>query len=259
MRMVRLAAAAALVLLTAAAAPAYAQKSTCKDIPVQWTFSTTAEMPDGTVVTPAINGDGKVYSASTGTSNTVIHMCGTDPTYDAPMLVGSKRKVAFSFGPPLSGSVLEESVPPGTYQDSPFMNVRNILCAGCTDKTQPFTTRMGLQLKINRLDYRLRFMPTVTDAEDRHTDPAAIPAENTPYESSPVLVIPQGYDCHTGGSTRPAWIVRGTVASSDPDALAPENLQVGTLRRVTRTGTVHAGQYSMPFEVRIEALSCFSY
>lgn len=248
-----------LVLTFGGAVPTDAQKNGCKDIPIQWTFSPVATMPDGTQVPSTINSDGKAYSSSTGTSNTVIHVCGTDPTYDATMLVGGKRKVGFFFGAPLTGSVLQEVVAAGTYSDAPFMNVRNILCVGCADKTLPFTTRMGIQLKLNSQDYRFRFMPTATGAEDRHTDPAAIPAENTPYEGSPVLVIPQSYDCHVGGTTRPAWIVRGTNASVDDRIAAGENLQIGTLRRVTRTGTVHAGQYSMPFEIRIEALSCFGY
>ena len=60
-------------------------------------------------------------------------------------------------------------------------------------------------------------MPHVTDAPDRHIDPNQIPAENVPFESSPVLVIPQPYNCTTGGSTKTVrWIVRGTV----PPAMA---------------------------------------
>ena len=238
---------------------AYAQKNTCKDIPLQWFIYSTAETPDGQVVSSSILGDAKWYSSASGTSNTVIHVCGTQPTYDATMLVGGKRKVAFVFDSPVAGSIQQESIPAATYQDSPFMNVRNILCVGCADKTAPFTSRMGMQLKMNSQSYHLRFMPEFTDAPDRHTNPEAIPGENTPYQASPVLVIPQPYDCHAAGTIRPSWIVRGAIRSSDPAVPASENLQVGTLRRVTRTGTVHAGQYSLPFEIRIEALSCFSY
>jgi len=54
--------------------------------------------------------------------------------------------------------------------------------------------------------------------------------------------------------------VRGTNASIDPNVPAAENLQIGTLSRIEAKGTRHhAGQYSLPFEIRIEALSCFSY
>ncbi|MBA3886492.1 MAG: hypothetical protein H0X67_12285 [Acidobacteria bacterium] len=209
-------------------------------------------------MTSAIRGDGAWYSSASGTSNTVIHVCGTNPSYDATMLVGNRRKVSFSFGAPLSDSVIQDSLAPGTYQDSPFMNVRNILCVGCASAGEPFTTRMGMQLVLNRQDHRLRFMPLVTDSPDRHTNPDAIPGENVPYESSPVLVIPQAYNCTTGGSTNPAWIVRGIVPSADVNIHPGQNLQVGTLTRLQRDTVVHSGQYSMPFEIRIEATSCFA-
>jgi hypothetical protein len=102
-------------------------------------------------------------------------------------------------------------------------------------------------------------MPPGVDAPDLHIDHAVIPSENTPYEASPALVTPQAYNCASGGTTRPAWVVRGVNQSADPAVPPSDNLQLGTLRRVVNTGTVHAGQYSMPFEMRIEALSCFTY
>lgn len=255
MRMVKLTVTAVVMLFVAGSwTPASAQKTACKDIQTRWFIYPVATLADGTAVASAISGDGSWYS---GGSNTVIHVCGTNPTYDATMLTSTKRKVKFFFGAPLTGSVVSESIAGGTYQDSPFMNVRNILCVGCADPSQPFTTRMGMRYNMNNADYRLRFFPFVTDSPDRHTDPATIPAENTPYDASPVLVIPQAYDCKTGGATKPSWIVRGTNPSADPDIAPGENLQVGTLGRVTRTNVIHAGQYSMPFEIRIEALSCF--
>ena len=233
----------------------------CRDVETRWFIYPVATLQDGTTVPSAIQGDGNWYSSGAGgTSNTVIHICGADPTYDSTMAMSSKRKLSVSFLAPVSGSVLQESVS-GTYLDSAFMNLRNILCVGCTlPPGEPFTTHMAFQLSsLSRDVYRLRFMPHVTDAPDRHINPDQIPAENVPFESSPVLVIPQPYNCTTGGSTKPSWIVRGTVPTSDGDVSATENLQVGTLSRVGRTAITHAGQYSMPFEMRIEALSCFSY
>lgn len=246
----------ALLLGSGTFTPAFAQKNTCKDIAIRWFIAETVTLPDGTVAPAAISGDGQWYS---GGSNTVIHVCGTNPTYDATIAVGNKRKVAVTFGAPISGSVIAESIAAGTYRDSPFLNVRNLLCVGCADPKGPFTTRMASQWKLNTSDYRLRFMPPVTDSPDRHTNPEAIPAENTPYEASPVLVLPQPYDCHVGGTVKPSWIVRGTNASADPAIPPAENLQVGTLSRVTNSSITHAGQYSLPFEIRIEALSCFTY
>lgn len=235
--------------------PAFAQRNTCKDIPIQWVIYETATLPDGTVVPSAIRGDGQAYSGQ----NTSIHVCGTSPSYDATIVVSNKRKLALTFGAPITGSVVAESIAGGPYYDSPFLNVRNLLCVGCADPTQPFTTRMGTQWRLSGSDYRLRFMPFTTDAPDRHTNPDAIPAENTPFESSPVRVLPQPYDCHVGGKVRPSWVVRGTNTSADPGIAASESLQVGTLTRVTNDDIIHSGQYSLPFEMRIEALSCFTY
>lgn len=231
------------------------KKPACKDIPLRWFFSTTATQPDGTVVPSAIRGDGEWYADGL---NNNIHVCGTSPTYDATIAVTSRRKVSFSFGAPVTGSVLSESIAGGTYSDSPFFNVRNLLCVGCrSDPSQPFTTRIGMQVKLVNQNYRLRFMPEHTDSPDRHTNPEAIPFENTPYLASPALVIPQPYDCLSGGTVKPSWIVRGTNPSADTRIAPAENLQVGTLSRVTSSSVIHAGQYSMPFEFRLEAMSCF--
>ncbi|HVL67839.1 MAG TPA: hypothetical protein VM364_11300 [Vicinamibacterales bacterium] len=236
--------------------PAFAQKGGCKDIPLRWFIAQTVTLEDGTVVPSTIAGDGNWYS---GGSNNVIHVCGTNPSYDATIVVPTSRKVSFSFGPPVPGSIIAESLPPGTYLDSPFLNVRNLLCVGCAPGLESFTTRMGIQLQIAKRDHRLRFMPFETDAPDRHTQPGAIPAENVPYLASPVRVFPQPYNCTSGGKVNPSWIVRGTVTSADPGIDPFEGVQVGTLTRVTSNAVIHRGQYSMPFEIRIEALSCFSY
>jgi hypothetical protein len=243
-----------------AVSPASAQKN-CTDIPIRWFIYPVATLQDGSTVASAITGDGNWYAATSGTSNTVIHVCGDNPTRDATVALGSKRKIGLSFPAPITGSVIAESLS-GTYQNSAFMNVRNILCHGCgTAPLEAFTTRMGFRLDLlaNRSDYRLRFMSSTTDAPDK-TGATVLLEENFPYETSPVLVLPQPSNCATGGSTKPSWIVRGTVASADPALPAGENLQVGTLARISNSGTrSHAGQYSMPFEMRIEALTCFSY
>jgi hypothetical protein len=66
-------------------------------------------------------------------------------------------------------------------------NVRNILCAGCDDPTQPFTTHMSFQFHSlrNRQHYRLRFMPPFVDAPDLHSDPNQSPYENMPRRARP--------------------------------------------------------------------------
>lgn len=228
----------------------------CRDIATRWYIYPVATLPDQSTIPAAISGDGGWYTGGS------IHRCGTSPTNDATIKLSKSRRVTFAFPVPVSGSIIEEALTTSgaTYQDGSFLNLRNILCVGCANPSAPFTTHFALQLyDINRQQYRLRFMPPGVDAPDLHIDPAIIPSENTPYEASPALVVPQPYDCASGGATRPSWIVRGVNPSADPSLSALDNLQVGTLRRVVTGGTVHAGQYSMPFEMRIEALSCFTY
>ena len=244
-----------LSLMTALAMPgaARAQKGGCKDVPTRWFFYPAATQADGTTVPAAVMGDGNWYDAA-------INMCGQMPTYDSTLLTG-KRKLTLALPNPVTGSVIDESLA-GSYQASSFVNVRNLLCVGCSKGTlEPFTTRIAFTLDqlANRNNYRLRFMPQVADAPDRHSSAETFPDDNNPFESSAVTVLPQPYNCTAGGSTRPSWIVRGTNPTSDPRVSASENLQVGTLYRASRSGPIHAGQYSLPFEIRIEALSCFSY
>ena len=230
----------------------FAQKNRCKDVAIRWFIYPEWTLQDEEPpITSAIRGDGTWYSTTSGTSNTQIYVCGTK---DATMLMGQSRKLNLTFPAPVTGSVIDESISAESYQSRAFLNVRNILCAGCSNPHAPFTTRMSIVLydMLKPSDYRLRFLPDDTDAMD--TEPPG-EIENFPNEASPVLVIPQVYDCHMpGGNTRPSWIVRGT------NTAANGVLQLGTLTRITNSGQpVHAGQYSMPFEIRIEALSCFSY
>lgn len=112
----------------------------CKDVPVRWYIYPVATLSDGSTTAAAIQGDGNWYP------NGSIHRCGANPTYDATMVVQKSRRVSFTFGAPVSGSELEESLAAGLYQNSPFLNVRNLLCVGCADPSAPFTTHLALQL-----------------------------------------------------------------------------------------------------------------
>jgi len=244
-------------LLLLAGSPALAQK--CADYNTRWFFYPSATMPDGVTTVPsAISGDGNWYGTS-GPTYGSIHICGSNPSYDSTIVLPTKRYLTYSFPAPIPGSVINQSLPgaPGVFVRSGFVNVRNILCHNCSvDRTQPFTSRISYQINnlVGRDTYRLRFMQQIVDAPDLHTDPSAVPGENMPYASSAVLVIPQPYNCTSSGTVKPAWVVRGTMPNS------PEGfLQVGTLYNIGVSPAVHAGQYSMPFEIRIEALSCFSW
>ena len=137
----------------------FAQKNRCKDVAIRWFIYLEATLQDGEPpITSAIQGDGTWYSTTSGTSNTQIYVCGTK---DATMLMGQSRKLSLTFPAPVAGSVIDESISAGSYQSRAFLNVRNILCAGCSNPYAPFTTRMSIVLydMLKPSDYRLRFLP----------------------------------------------------------------------------------------------------
>jgi hypothetical protein len=92
-------------------------------------------------------------------------------------------------------------------------------------------------------------MPVSADAPDLHPVPDN---QNIPYDSSPAKVYPQAFNCNSGGTTKPSWLVLGNNLD------ASGRMQVGTLYKLasTPTGTnAHRAQYARPFELRIEALT----
>jgi hypothetical protein len=250
------------VLLVTSAAAQPNGSCTSQDHPIRMMFYSTAYLAsDGTTPVPsAITGDGNWYTNGTdGTA--VIHICGG--TRDATLSTSKVRSLSYTFSGPIPGSYVDSQIPAGTYTTSGgvWVNVRNVLCNGCTvDPHKPFTTHVVFgNANVNGKNIGLRYQPLTVDAPD--ADPgASISEQNTPYASSPAQVIPQPYDCNTGGLVKPAWVVRGTVTSSDPLIPAGYSLQVGTAHQTLKNGTlVRAGQYSMPFEIRIESLQCFTY
>jgi hypothetical protein len=68
------------------------------------------------------------------------------------------------------------------------------------------------------------------------------------------MVLPQPYNC--GNGVYPSWIVRGTLQNQASGSTSPSYLQVATLG--AGSANTAAGQFSMPFEYQIQALSCFN-
>ena len=168
-------------------------------------------------------------------------------------LATSKRTVTVSFPSPLAGSVIESSPAwvPGTYALSGGINVRNL-----TFSREPFATQAGTTFTVSRDTYRLGFKGASSDLPNAPnlTDPARTASDNTPYPSSFVVVYPS-YPAVCGPGSMPSW----DVVSASPNGPGTI-LAVGTLHtQPSRGGEVHQGQYSMPFEMRIEALQCFAY
>jgi hypothetical protein len=102
--------------------------------------------------------------------------------------------------------------------------------------------------------YRLGFSPSVVDAPDRHSGDTLAAIDNAPYPTSPAVVYPSYPESCGVNGAMPTWLVRGTTRNVDG------MLEVAALHKVPPKGAqIHQGQYSMPFELRIEALQCFAY
>jgi len=227
----------------------------CTEQPLRFFIYPVTTLQDGTTTVPsAIKGDGNWYTDGGGMVAR-INIC--SETYDATLTLSTKRKLTVTFPAPIAGSYVDSPIPAGSYSVSGFINVRNLLCSGCANPHNTFTTHIGTQLPslIGNKTFYLRFMPLAVDAPDLHIDPTVLPEENFPYTASPGVVVPQPYNCNTGGTVKPSWIVRGNT----PNAAVNPQLQVGTAHDYSTNPPRRAGQYSMPFEIRIEALQCFTY
>jgi hypothetical protein len=243
---------AALAISVGLASSSWAAEPPCADVPVRVTILSNAVDPLTGVVTPAAlrsDGLGEYVHGASKVSAT-IHVC--DGTFDVILNVSStKRTFAYQFNNPIAGSVIDSQPAwaPGTHKVSGWINIRNLLFS-----RQSFTTHMGTTFTApDRGSYRIGFMPVTVDAPNRHP---VSDNQNTPYESSPARVYPQPFDCNSGGTTKPSWVVLGNNPGDQG------SIQVGTLNKLatTASGTsAHKGQYSLPFELRIEALQCFNY
>lgn len=232
--------------------PSPAHAGPCKDIPVRVTLYSNAVIDPSTAETvpAALQSDGAGEYVNGKSASALIKIC--SGTNDAVLNVSSTRRTfTFVFPAPIDGSVVQDvpSWVPGGYAVSGWINVRNI-----TFSKQPFTTHMGATFTgPDRATYRLGFDPYDVDAPDLHSGSSLSAIDNTPYPTSPAVVYPS-YPEVCGPGTMPTWLVRGTTPNSGG------TLEVATLQKIpTRGSQIHEGQYSMPFEMRIEAMQCFAY
>jgi hypothetical protein len=237
----------------------------CTDIAARFTLHESATLMnlDGTVVTDSSNNPVTVASAIVGDGNDVYSSDGTIKicsTFDAILnLQTGKRKITAILPTPIPNSGgNSDTPPPGHYTDLGVINVRNIVCNGCLagQAGQPFVTKAGAQLNsmYNGSQYGFHFLPianvsTLPFAPDFDNDGNLA---NTPNVTSLVLVLPQPYNCAQG--VYPSWIVRGTLENQGSQ---PSYLALATLVDAGKN-SVNAGQFSMPFEYQIQALSCFT-
>ncbi len=239
----------------------------CKDIPLTITFHQTA-IPsnwDGTADTTAVPvpsafvGDGNdVYVDSSGVGATIKFCSGT---HDAVLnLLVSKRRLTARLPAPIPDSGANLYTPPAdSYTRNGLLNIRNIICFGCVSPGQPFVTHVlvGLDTLMNTENYSFRFLPSANPTSlpvagtVQSDDAAAAAMSNTPNATSWAVVLPQPYNC--GQGVYPSWIVRGTLPNSSSQ---PSFMQVATLFDKDRN--LNAGQFSMPFDIRVQANQCFN-
>ena len=234
-----------LMMGTAFAAPG--KGANCTNVPIRVTMFQNKD----TSLASAIYSDGAEYTNMVGGVSALIKVCEPQFGINAVWATGNAgRKFTFNFPSPLSGSNVQEQ--PSWAGKGPFLAPGIISVRSITWSHQPFTTHVGLSFTISRTTYEMRFMPETVDAPDLHLgDPTY---DNFPFHASPATVVPQAYDCDTGGATKPSWHVYGNNFSDEG------KMQAGTLRKPLKDGTlVHEGQYTTPFEFLIEAQTCYAY
>src|SRR6185369_8475361 len=98
-----------------------------------------------------------------------------------------------------------QTPPPGKYTVNGVINVRNVICIGCSSPGHPFVTRSGAELDsmYGREEYNLRYFPvanitTLPFAPDLDNDGDRVSNANSPNSSSYAIVLPQPYNCSTG-------------------------------------------------------------
>jgi hypothetical protein len=230
--------------------------SKCSDIPLRVTLFNNAvvDPATGATVPSALQSDGGGEYIN-GAVSALIRVC--DGTNDAVLNVSTNRAFTFIFPSPIPGSVIQ-SVPswvPGQLSASGWINVRNIIFN--KGQEAPFTTHMGSTFSVSgdRATYRLGFDPFQVDAPDLHSGDTSAVLDNTPYDVSPATVFPT-YPAVCGAGSMPSWLVRGTTLNSGGVLEAAALHQMPTNPHGSQ---IHEGQYSLPFEMRIDAMQCFAY
>ena len=226
----------------------------CQDLPARVTIFNNAVTDPSTGASTASalrsDGGGEYTTAS-------IKVC--SGTNDVVTTSGS-RTFTYAFPAPIAGSVIESAPTwvPGTYAVSGSIVVHNILYNKGSNST--FATMAGSMFTVpgDRATYRFGFKGASPDLPNapNSEDPGRTPGDNTPLPSSPVVVYPT-YPLVCGPGQMPQW----RVIATSPN-FPGTTLEVGTLHKPgpgKNAADVHEGQYSMPFEMVIQAMQCFAY
>lgn len=245
---------AAVVTVSSLPGHAGSPSKPCSDIPLRVTIYNNAvtDPSTGTTIPSAIQSDGGGEYINGTSASALVKLC--DGTNDAVLNVTSSRRTfTYAFPSPLAGSIVETQPTwvPGQYALSGWINVRNI-----TYSKVQFTTHMGSTFTgPDRATYRLGWDPFVVDAPDLHSGDTSAQLDNSPFSTSPAVVYPT-YPAVCGVGSMPTWLVRGTTPNDQG------TMEVATLHKMItgpHSTQTHDGQYTLPFEIFIEAMQCFAY
>lgn len=244
-----------LICLSLALPAVYAQKTHgCTDPGTQWILNSL--YVDNTTAN-AIQGDGSPYVNGQSGVTAVINVC--SGTTDATLLLGSPRKLSFSFAGLLASNSYTPSwaLSGSTETGTGFLNVRNIFFvpAGSNRNLEyTFTTWFGSNPPA----------PGTPNFRMAGPSPQAPQAGaggdvNSPYTGSLIVV----HHCPAGAntSTCPNIVHETWFAYPDPNPTASGAgqtglpiAQVGTLLVSNKGGSINGGQFSMPFLFTISLL-----
>jgi hypothetical protein len=236
------------------AAPPASAAGKCQDIPARVIIlsNATTDVSTGATTPSALRSDGGgEYTTAS------IKVCSGTNDVVTP---SERRTFIYVFPTPIPGSVIEAtpSWVPGTHAVSGAIVVHNILYNKGSNST--FATMAGSMFTVpgDRATYRFGFKGASPDLPNapNSEDPGRTPGDNTPLPSSPVVVYPT-YPLVCGPGQMPQW----RVIATSPN-FPGTTLEVGTLHKPgpgKNAADVHEGQYSMPFEMVIQAMQCFAY
>ncbi len=235
----------------AAAQPAGTGK--CNDTPL--VFSLGFTYVDGTT-------SAAFYSDGTGGSNpsyvdgvdgvtAVLHMCGTNPTHDATLLlVSSKRSMGIDLTRRVHANSLTPSWTGTPFYNPAFLNVRNILFNYDPNASYSFTTRFGSAFAMppgpgKSTSYHVRMQnPADQAVPPQSTDSVT----NTPLNTS-LVIVQHTPATATSPETWTAYPDATIMGLTDSGANAT---QVGTLLQDQNNGApLNAGQFTVPFLITI--------
>lgn len=215
------------------------------DVPVVWQLASPGDS------TSVLQGDGQSYSNGVSGVEALLQEC--SGTHDATLNLSKSRKVTFDFSlaTPLATNSGTPSWALGSIvTGTTFINLRNLeyVPAGATRaQVFSFTTRIAMSVPASG-QWGLRMFNPGSEAITTVPDPAW----NTPYTTSLVNVLHCPQSATGSGScgpeTKESWYV---TPDNSPQGSDPNANSIATLLNTQKPTAVNAGQFRLPFHLKI--------